>query len=192
MRRQAYIAKRAALLATALSVVLAAFSAVATVVVPLTRAQLVSRADLVVRATVGAQRFGWNEDHSQIITLTQLRVASYIKGAGPQELTVRQFGGRIDGLESRVAGDGELQPGQDVVLFLRQGAGVVYLTALAQSVYVIEQTGAAPAVVRRDLRDLTFAQQAQGQMVLREPPVETRESLDQFVRDVGAIVRGVR
>jgi hypothetical protein len=160
----------------------------ATVMVELSRAELVETADLIVRCTVGAQRTRWNEDQSRILTLSTLTVREYLKGRGPGELVLRQFGGTLDGLTLTVPGDGHVSPGQEVVLFLRQGAGVVYLTAMAQSVYLVTQ-----GVVRRDLHDVSFAAPGpHGGLVPVEPPRETDETLRHLVEAVGYYVRGRR
>jgi hypothetical protein len=181
---------RAALVAGALGLFLSMAPAHATVVVPLSRPQLVERSDLVVRASVVSQSSRWNDDQSQIVTLTRLRVTSYLKGSGSQELVLRQFGGTVEGLTSEIPGDARLAPGQDVVLFLRSGDGVVFLTALSQAAYlVIHSPGQAPRV-RRDLHELTFAREQGGRMVLTEPSAEPEETLQQLLGAVSALVRG--
>jgi hypothetical protein len=165
----------------------AARDAAATVVVALSRAELVDRSDLIVRASVVDQRSTWNADHSQIVTLTRLRVATYLKGTGAAELVLRQFGGTVGQLTSRVAGDARFAAGQDVVLFLRRGEGVVFLTALAQAAYYVQTT--SPQRVRRDLSGLTFAViQPNAPMALVEPEAEPAEALDAFLRDVARLV----
>lgn len=164
----------------------------ATVVVPLTRTELVQRADRVVRATVGAQRFMWNEDHTQILTLTTVQVRETWVGAPVSTLTVRQFGGAVDGLVSAIPGDGHLVPGQDVVLFLRQGTDVVYLTALAQSVYVVDSSRGAPTVAR-DMSDLSFAARDANNVVrLVAPVADAAETLAHLRADVVRLARGAR
>lgn len=185
--------KHLACLASALLITFSVPSpANATVVVPLTRAQLVDRSDLVVRATVIDQWSTWNEDQSQIITLTRLRVLSYLRGSGPQELVLRQFGGTVDGLVSRVPGDAHLSQGQEWVLFLRRGERVVYLTALAQSAYLVRRSPGAPATVHRDLQELTFASQQGGRMILTEPTPEPAETLEHLEHDVRTLSGGSR
>lgn len=184
--------QRLALVAIALAAMVHAFGAGATVVVPLSRAQLVERSDFVVRASVVSQHSEWSPDRSQIVTLTRLRVATYYKGSGPQELTVRQFGGTVDGITSRVPGDGRLSQGQDVVLFLRRGEGVVFLTALAQAVYHVVHTPGEQPTVRRDLHELTFARLENGQTVTYQPPAEPAETLDHLVREIVALAGGAR
>ncbi len=183
---------RAAAFAIAIATVVAGVSASATVVVPLTRARMVQESDLVVRALVLEQRFQWNEDHSQILTLTRLRVTEFYKGGGTRDLVLRQFGGRVEGLSSEVPGDGHLSQGQDVVLFLRSGLGVVYLTSLAQTLYTVTVSPGQPPVVHRDLTELAFAVNQNGRMVVQPPPPDATETVDHLAADVRALAAGAR
>lgn len=179
-------------LALALSI---SVPAEATVAVQLDRAQLVEMSDLVVRATVLGATSRWNEDHSQIITLTRLAVSQYVKGEGPAELVLRQFGGEVDGLVSRVPGDARLEPGADVVLCLRRGVGVVYLTAMAQSAWYVDaqpSSGVAPEV-HRDLSGLTLARMQGGRLrVIEHPTADPRETLPQLVTSLSTLARTQR
>lgn len=186
MRRR-YAALGAMMLAVTLSVA-APRVAEATVVVPLTREELATQSDLVVRATVLSRRSAWNDDHTQIMSWTRIRVTEYLKGTGDRELVIRQIGGEVDGLASAIPGDGRLVPGQHAVLFLRRGEGVVFLTALAQSVFYVAMTPDGSPVVRRELGGLTFARWVNGRMTAFEPPAEASEGLEQFVRAVRVIV----
>ncbi len=174
------------LFAVALAVI-APNEARATVVVPLSREELTAQSDLVVRATVVSRRSGWNDDHSQIVTWTRLRVTDYLKGSGATELVLRQFGGAVDGLESAVPGDARLSVGQHAVLFLRRGDGVVFLTALSQAAFFVTVGPDGAALVRRDLGGLTFARWVQGRMVAAEPAEESPEPLEQLQRSVRSI-----
>ena len=70
------------------SVVVSTSPAHATVVVPLTREQLVDWSDTVVRATVLSQQSLWNAQHTQIVTHSVLAVREYLKGSGPATLTL--------------------------------------------------------------------------------------------------------
>lgn len=171
---------------------LAAPSAYATVVVPLSRQELVDRSDLVVRATVIAQQSFWNGDHSQIVTHTRLRVDAWMKGSGAQELVLEQFGGSVDGLNSRVSGDAWLSVNQQAVLFLRAQNGLVFLTSLAQSVYYIEPAPSGTLTVRRDLTQLSFARQVNGQYQIAGAPLELSETLEHLTADVTRLARGAR
>lgn len=179
--------KRAALGAALVFSTFLSSTAEATVAIQLDRPQLVAMSDLVVRATVGGVTSRWNEDHSQILTLTRLTVTQYLQGSGPSELVLRQFGGEVDGLVSRIAGDAHLEPGQDVVLCLRRGAGVVYLTAMAQSAWFVTSPQGAEPVATRDLSGLTLARVVDGRMQILEPVASSAsESLAHLIADLAA------
>ncbi len=193
MRRHPWMTRVATALGLALTL-LAAEPAEATVAVQVDRARLVEMSDLVVRATVVGATSRWNEDRTQIITLTRLAVTQYVKGDGPAELVLRQFGGEVDGLVSRVSGDARLEAGADVVLCLRRGAGVVYLTAMAQSAwYVAAQAPGVAPEVHRDLSGLTLARMQGGQVrVIEHPAADPRETLPQLVSSLAALARARR
>ena len=161
----------------------------ATVMVKLAQEELVTQSDLVVRVVAGPQTTRWNEDDKRILTLTRLSVREYLKGTGPSELTLRQFGGTLQGMTLRVPGDAHLRPGEEAVVFLRRGVGVVYLTAMAQSVYEVVPTARGP-VVRRDLHDVEFvAPDARGALVPSGAPAEPDQELVRFTEAVRAAAR---
>lgn len=167
----------------------------ATTAVMVDRAQLVEMSDLMVRATVVGVSYRWNEDHSQILTLTRLSVTQYIKGTGPVELTLRQFGGDVDGLVSRIPGEAYLNAGQNVVLSLRRGAGtVVYLTAMSQSVWYIDTTpNVSLPTVHRDMSGLTLARMRAGRVeVIEHPQADAPETLQHLVTELSTLARGPR
>lgn len=180
--------KRLAGLASVLLAMTLVSPAEATVAVQLSRAELVQHADLVVRATIGSQASAWNPGHTQIVTVTQIRVTAYLKGSGPDTLALRQLGGTVDQLRMQIAGDARFTPGQDVVLFLRQGDGVVFLTAMAQSAYYVlpGSNGGSNSgfMVHRDLHDLAFARLQQNGMTVQEAPDEPAETLDHLTHDI--------
>lgn len=165
--------------AVALSLSLAPVEARATVAVEVPRAQLVDTADLVVRVTVLDHRSAWNNDNTAILTWTRLRVTEYLKGSGPTELTLRQMGGEAEGLVQRISGDPRLAQGTDAVLFLRRGDGVVFLTAMAQSVFYVQPGGDGVSYVNRDLEGLTFARVSptRGTELYHPPTVTALETL---------------
>ena len=85
-------------------------------------------------------------------TDTTLEVQRVLGGSAPASFTVRQMGGNRGDKVSHVPGDATLREGDRVVAFVRQIDGQHYLTALAQSVWVIEDDGS----VHRDLDGLAF------------------------------------
>ncbi len=188
----------------------ASAAAEATVAVPLSQAEQVGLSDMVVRATVLSHTYGWNADRSHIVTLTRLRVTESYKGPAVPgaELVLRQFGGEAEGLVERVPGDPRLADGEDVVVFLRNGPGVAFLTAMAQSVYHLHPaaptTGTAPVtrtaattvptvtagtvMARRDLDGITFARpRADGPMEIFEPTAEPAVTLDSLRASLRAL-----
>lgn len=177
-----------------LALVAAPGAAEATVAVELPRPQLIADADLVVRVTVLDHRSAWDADNTAIRTWTRLRVAEYLKGSGPSELTVRQIGGEADGLAQYVPGDPRLREGAELVVFLRRGEGVNFLTAMAQSVFYVERGADGAAYVRRDLTGLTFARVSPTRpMEVYEPEsvsvVETLDQLRASVRQAAGVAQ---
>lgn len=164
----------------------------ATVAVPVDRAQQVGLSDLIVRATVTARSSMWNADHSQIVTLTRLRVTAWVKGAGTSELVLRQLGGTVGDTVMQVSGDAHFTVGQDAVLFLRRGDGVVFLTAMAQSAYYVQGRADGTPMVHRDLHGLTFARMRDGQMQFSEPGDEAPETLRHLLDELNVIVQRPR
>lgn len=176
-------------LVVACALMAAPMAARATVMVKLAQEELITQSDLVVRVVAGAQTTRWNEDETRILTLTRLSVREYLKGTGPTELTLRQFGGTLQGMTLRVPGDGHLRPGEEAVVFLRRGVGVVYLTAMAQAVFEVVPTARGP-VVRRDLHDVEFvAPDTRGALVPSGAPAEPDQDLVRFTEAVRAAAR---
>jgi hypothetical protein len=168
-------------------------AAEATVMVRLTRAELVDRADLVVRCVVEEQTSRWNEDGTRIITLSRLRVLAFVKGQGPSELVLRQFGGTVGADTLRVPGDGRVARGGEFVLFLRRGTGgVVYLSALAQSAYTVGRDAQGAPTAQRTLDEVTFAVPQGDRVVYLEAGEEPAEPLQRLLDEVAARVRGAR
>ncbi len=161
----------------------------ATVMVKLAQEQHLAQSELVVRVVVGPAATRWNEDETRILTLTRLEVREYLKGDGPTQLTLRQFGGTLEGMTLTVPGDGHLRAGEEAVLFLRRGAGVVYLTAMAQSVYEVVATPQGP-MVHRDLHDVEFAApNERGALVASEAPEEPDQALGRFTELLRSVAR---
>lgn len=166
-------------LATVASIVLGASAARATVVVAVSLADQVQRSELVARATVVSQQSAWAADRTTIYTWTELRVTDRIKGNAPSTLVLRQMGGVAEGMAMAVPGDGHLVVGEDVVLLLHRQGENVFLFSLAQSVFHVD---ARTHLAARDLRELAFATTEDGQMRIREAPIEMPVPVDALVR----------
>lgn len=90
---------------------------------------------------------------------TQLQVLETLSGSAPPLLVVRQIGGTHEGVTVRVPGDARLEPGTEVVAFVREVEGRWYLTAMSQSVWAIQGRG-PEAVVLRELDDVSVLERA--------------------------------
>jgi hypothetical protein len=178
--------QRAAMGLLALALTLGTVDSQATTVLLLTRQQLVQQSDLVVRATPGQPESRWNKERTLITTSTRLQVRSFLKGSGPKELVLEQLGGKVGEDALVLPGDAQLTPGEDVVLFLRNGEqGAVNLTALAQAAYHVHGDK-----VQRDLSGLQVMRKVGGKLRPMPHKPEPREPLAKLMADVVRIVRG--
>jgi hypothetical protein len=154
----------------------------ATVVVPLSLADQVAQADLVVRARVGSMQSAFVPERGAILTWTELSVSETLKGQAPSTLVLRQMGGTADGQTMLVPGDAHLATGDDVILFLRRdpgGTDNVLLVGMAQSAWYVHGQQAA-----RDLSQLTFAVLGDEGMQLSDPGREVSVRVDALEADI--------
>jgi len=178
-----------AVLALLVAALLSGLAAVAdaTTVVLLSREDLVAKSAIIVRVTVGEATSGESDDGTQIVTRTTLSVKQLLKGAAGDKLTLEQFGGTYKGKTQKILGDAELRPGEDAVLFLKNGdKGRVYLTALAMAAYHVDKVGMA----RRDLTGLALVKRTRGRIAPVETPAEPAETVEHLMTDVVRIAGG--
>ena len=71
--------------------------------------------------------------------------------------TMRQLGGVLDGLETRLVGTTDFTLGDEVVLFTRTDGALHYLVGMAQGSYFVLRDSTGAATVTRDLGELGFA-----------------------------------
>jgi len=76
-------------------------------------------------------------DGKMIFTDTRLDVKRYLVGTGPSTLWVRQVGGQIGDRWLFVAGTAPLKKGQEVLLFLVEEGGRMFVAGMAQGGYQI-------------------------------------------------------
>lgn len=93
--------------------------ALATTVLPLTRAELAQRADTIVRARVLSRLVVRSERTGRILTRSRLAVLETFKGEPRVELELEQMGGSLGGATLVVPGDAALAGGEEAVLYLR-------------------------------------------------------------------------
>jgi hypothetical protein len=178
-----------AALATIAAVLATTALAHATVVVPLSLADQVGRADRIVRAHVVAMRSAYEPSRGAIFTYTELQVTETLKGAAQPTLLLRQMGGTAGGQTQLVPGDAHFGVGDDVVLFLRNDSAgpTVFLFSLAQSAYFVSGQSA-----QRDLSQLTFAVLGDQGMQLREPGAEPSVQVDSLLAQIRSLVGGAQ
>lgn len=178
-------------LASLFAVLATASLAQATVVVPLSLADQVGRADIIVRARVGQMQSAYVADRGTILTWTELTITDVMKGQTPSTLMLRQMGGTADGQTMLVPGDAHLRTGDDVVLFLRSdpnGGENVFLLSLAQSAYFVNGQQAS-----RDLSQLTFAVLGgPSGTQLSEPGHEVSVRVDALIANIRSLVGGAQ
>ena len=105
-------------------------------------AELAQEADLVVIGQVTEKESVWTEGKTQIVTFTTVTVEDVLKGDPlGATVTVRQLGGRIDGVTASIDGDAVLAPGEEVLLFLRRIDGLCYLVGMSQGKLSVVREG---------------------------------------------------
>ncbi|HUE89595.1 MAG TPA: fibronectin type III domain-containing protein [Vicinamibacterales bacterium] len=99
-------------------------------------------ATLVVRGRVHDVASHWDPATTALYTYATIDVAETFKGAAPADgrLVVKMLGGRLPDIELRVAGQAELVPGEDVLLFLetRPRDGTLYPVGFWQGAWRIQ------------------------------------------------------
>jgi hypothetical protein len=130
----------------------------ATIVKPLSVADMAKRADLVVHGTVLRQTASWNPEHTRIYTVTEIQVTEALKGvAAPGSIVpVRQLGGVADGIVQSIAGNARFTPAEELVVFLDKDETLPwhYVIGMAQGKFSVTP-GGTPSVAQ-DLSDLAF------------------------------------
>src|SRR5437879_3463138 len=126
-------------------------AALATTVVPVADADLVSTATAIVIADVKPIESRWDPATRRIFTVITLDVRDSLKGEIPLgPLTIRQLGGRVAGMQAWVEGSPEFTVGERVLVFLSRNAdGTLRVAHLYQGKFSIQsdaQTGASHAV----------------------------------------------
>ncbi|HYO76065.1 MAG TPA: hypothetical protein VE010_06340, partial [Thermoanaerobaculia bacterium] len=95
---------------------------------PVSDAQLVERAELVVKAHVAGSESRVRADGT-IVTDYRLIVADSLKGAAPRELVVTELGGSVDGRMMIIPGSARYDAGAEVVAVLKQRADGTWFTS---------------------------------------------------------------
>jgi len=136
------------------AIVLVARCAFATSVVPPTFEELVSQAELVVRAEVRALRCEETvrDGRAVIHTYVTIDVLRALKGAAPATLELRLLGGTVGDRTLHIAGVPRFAPGERCLLFIENnGRQFCPLVAIMHGRYRIDRRASDGAeIVRRD------------------------------------------
>jgi len=154
--------------AAALSILGAAATARASLVLALDLPTMVARAEHVAVVDVQSVKSGWDANHEQILSTIDLTVVeSWKGGAAPgSHLTVVQIGGTVGDLTQTVHGMTRFVPGERAVVFLTGRADHASVVGMAQG----------KRQVRRDIasgRLFVHAPDRAGATFIRTTPAST-------------------
>jgi len=110
-------------------------SSFATTVVPMSVERLTHASSNVVIAQAEGSWTQWDAEHKLIFTYTRFRVSRNLKGQTPDEIVMKQMGGRAGAYEQKVAGVRHWQDGEEAVLFAHPSLaadGTLVVTGLMQ------------------------------------------------------------
>jgi hypothetical protein len=121
-------------------VVLAAFSADATTVIPLTFEQLVNESQAVVYGRVSEVRSQWTADRRFIESVVTVEVLSGMKGSARESIAFTVPGGQVGRYLNVIPGAPTFVTGDLAVFFLTaQGARLPITTGLTQGIYRVRR-----------------------------------------------------
>lgn len=168
------------------AVICAAFSARATVLVPLDTKALTERADRVVLGTVESQVARWSADHQAIYTDVTIRVARVYKGVAKagDRVVVRREGGALDGVGMRVYGAATFVVGEEVVVFMETRGNAAWTVGMTQGKLRVTVGNDGVKRVSAAMGDVAFTRPGgAGTQALAQP-----RRLDDFEREVRSYV----
>ena len=190
-RRPALKALLLPLFAAVLTLGLAVSSASATVMKYASVERLVEISDIIVHGTVTEQRTYFDSKQKRVVTDTTIQVERSFLGDISESITIQQWGGTYKGTTHHIPGDARFVPGEEVVVFLHTGDGVVALSALSQSKYSVKNID-GKKLVFRNLSDIgMLIEPDDGPKYLKHLPSETR-SMKSFVAELEALIAGIK
>lgn len=136
------------LLAAAL-IVLLPVALRATVLVPIEFRELVNTAPVIAHGQIVDVQTAWSTGRLAVETFVTLHVDEYLKGDLGSDITVRVPGGRLGRYRTIMVGAPVFQSGEEVVLFLNNGAPFYpSIVGLSQGAFrVVTMPGTAARVV---------------------------------------------
>jgi hypothetical protein len=120
-----------------------------TTIEPRSIEQLTRDSSDVIVGTAGTPRSVWNAAHTMIYTVTRVRIERALKGQRSGSVTVTQMGGRLDGIQTKVAGVRQFDAGERAALFLRPSVdmpGTYVITGLMQGRFTVANSNGKEVV----------------------------------------------
>lgn len=120
-----------------------------TTIEPRSVEQLTRDSSDVIVGTAGTPRSVWNAAHTMIYTVTRVRIERALKGQRSGSVTVTQMGGRLDGIQTKVAGVRQFDAGERAALFLRPSVdmpGTYVITGLMQGRFTVANSNGKEVV----------------------------------------------
>lgn len=182
--------RRIPAMCAAVAVLLAASVACATSALYVTDADQARLSTAVVVATVGAAKVA-KDPQWRIVTRTSIAVSEVLYGEAPSQVEIRQIGGSLDGVTVYVPGDARLEPGERCVLFLRKVDGRWFLTAMEQSMYLLQHDGRLGETMHRTLHGGLYRRGPDGRLAEHVEPAERPvRPLSAFRTEMAALAHG--
>lgn len=160
----------------------------ATMLQELSTVQLTQQSNSVTIGEVTASHSAWDPEKRMVFTYIDFKVNQTLKGRAQERLTIRQAGGRANGIGMIVHGMAVFHPGERALLFLSQDAeGVPSIVNMAQGKFRIYRsvlTGEDMALFRAP-KNLEF--HTHGQHI--HHPQEKRIPLRDLIEEIQDVVR---
>lgn len=181
----------AAKLALVCAALLAATASSATEVMHVPLARMATQSDVIVEAQVLGHKVTWDDSHTRILTLTQIRVLQALKGASKGEvLTIYQVGGSLDHMTLAIPGALHFVDGEQMVFFAMRFRTMIVSYGMGLGKYRIDTTGPTPMVLP-EYGDVEFVKRRpDGSFAPAPIPATGPEPLSTFLQRVRTALGG--
>jgi hypothetical protein len=170
-----------------LAVICVGLPALATTVVARSVEELAARSSHIVVGRAVRTWSQWNAEQRVVFTYTQFAVQRSLKGSAPATVTVKQLGGRANGVIQKVAGTRQLQAGEAAVLFLRTSAqhdGTMAVTSLMQGHFRLKKRADGETFVSNGISGASQLNRTEGTVSAYRGSEMTLKQLEERIRRV--------